>query len=382
MNSIVQCTLATEYLVSYFAQGEWESDINSNARRGSTAKGKMAQAFSSLFNETCTRTSSTAISPNIFYRTVCSLYPQFSGYSQHDAQEFLRCILDGLHEDLRVPPTKPSKTYSEAEVDSWSDEKKARYSWDRFRKDGSSIILDLFGGLLHSSITCHRCKYRSSTFDFFMDLSVPIPQSGNDERPLLSFSRRSRSQKPVSLRECLDEFTADEILDGSEAYNCAKCKKPVKATKRLRVCKAPDLLVIHLKRFAYDTYSGEKIENVVDFPFSNLRIDNIMRPDVSPPSPVYDLYAVCGHSGSLHGGHYVAYTKSLSPYPPLPGSQQSSVHSLVESSAPLASPWTPDSPALPALRETWHLCNDSYVSPVNKAEAVSGAYVLFYKRRR
>ncbi len=33
--------------------------------------------------------------------------PQFEGFQQHDAQEFLSFLLDGLHEDLNSVSLKP-----------------------------------------------------------------------------------------------------------------------------------------------------------------------------------------------------------------------------------------------------------------------------------
>lgn len=42
----------------------------------------------------------SAIAPRNLKRCIGKYAPQFNGYSQHDAQEFLAFLLDGLHEDL------------------------------------------------------------------------------------------------------------------------------------------------------------------------------------------------------------------------------------------------------------------------------------------
>ena len=39
-----------------------------------------------------------------------------------------------------------------------------------------TVDVELFGGQLKSKITCLACKYVSSTFDPFLDVSLPIPR--------------------------------------------------------------------------------------------------------------------------------------------------------------------------------------------------------------
>jgi len=38
---------------------------------------------------------------------VSDINPMFSGYAQHDSQEFFSFLADGLHEDLNRIETKP-----------------------------------------------------------------------------------------------------------------------------------------------------------------------------------------------------------------------------------------------------------------------------------
>lgn len=56
---------------------------------------------------------SVFISPSVIFSfvtsqaIVASKASQFTGYAQHDAQEFMAFLLDGLHEDLNRIQNKP-----------------------------------------------------------------------------------------------------------------------------------------------------------------------------------------------------------------------------------------------------------------------------------
>lgn len=62
--------------------------------------------------------------------------------------------------------------------------------------------------------------------------------------------------------------------------------------------------MLHLKRFSN---SRKKVNTLIDFPVANFDASPLAADD-SPSSfnPIYDLYAICNHSGRLNGGHYTA----------------------------------------------------------------------------
>ena len=47
------------------------------------------------------------VNPRGFKGRIAQFAPQFSGYQQHDSQEFLAFLLDGLHEDINRIKEKP-----------------------------------------------------------------------------------------------------------------------------------------------------------------------------------------------------------------------------------------------------------------------------------
>ncbi len=98
---------------------------------------------------------------------------QFVSNEQQDAQELLLFLLDGLHEDLNRILKKPY-----VELGSHigkTDEVFAEESWQDHKKRNDSIIVDIFHGLLKSTLNCLDCGEISIKFDPFCYLSLPLP---------------------------------------------------------------------------------------------------------------------------------------------------------------------------------------------------------------
>jgi hypothetical protein len=183
-----------------------------------------------------------------------------------------------------------------------------------------------------------------------------------DESPLLddaSMSLRARSAAlasgvaPITLSECLDQFSLVETLSSEDSWYCSNCKTHREASKQLQIFHAPELLIIHLKRFVQvSRLRREKRTEEVSFPLRGLDLSPWIPPhalaadrDAPQPHPLYDLYAVSNHSGGLGGGHYTAF-------------------------------------CLHADSKRWFLFDDSRVQEVQPQQVQTPyAYMLMYKRR-
>ncbi|KAF8315380.1 cysteine proteinase [Clavulina sp. PMI_390] len=345
MNSTLQCLSATISFVRFFKDGRWKTAVNMLNPLGS--KGQIAQNFATMVSEMW-RHEFTYLSPLTFRKTFCSRNSQFAGSNQHDAQEFLSALLDGLHEDLnrilqRPPPTviTPQR---EAELERLPPQVASEQEWSAYLSRNDSVVVDHFQGQFRNRLQCMTCQHTSTTYNPFMYLSLPLPV---------------KSPSRVTLYDCLNSFVGEEIMDKADAWKCPKCATLRTATKQLSLARLPPVLLIQLKRFSFNGPFTDKLETPVDFPVKGLDLSNIMPsaansitdgnplpaedPRRQQPPYIYDLYAVTNHFGTLSTGHYTAYIAS---------------------------------------KGQWFLCDDSRVAPAQTSDIVGRpAYILYYKRR-
>ena len=206
-------------MTEYFDNDNYVEDINEDNPLG--MKGEIARAFGQLIKDmwcgkftyvvprafkmavgrwvavnttaSITTTSITVITTNtVTTATTTRFAPQFSGYQQQDSQELLTFLLDGLHEDLNRVRQKPYVEMSDS--DGKADHEVASEAWDNYKKRNDSVILDIFHGLLKSTVVCPECPKVPScvrlisnnralnfplqvsvTFDPMCYLSLPLP---------------------------------------------------------------------------------------------------------------------------------------------------------------------------------------------------------------
>ncbi|GAB2280869.1 ubiquitin-specific protease [Dionaea muscipula] len=168
MNSAIQCLVHTPEFAKYF-QDAYHREINWQNPLGMV--GELALAFGELLRKLWAP-GRTPIAPRQFKAKLARFAPQFSGYNQHDSQELLAFLLDGLHEDLNRVKHKPYMKSRDA--DGRADEEVADEYWANHIARNDSIIVDVCQGQYKSTLVCPVCNKVSVTFDPFMYLSLPL----------------------------------------------------------------------------------------------------------------------------------------------------------------------------------------------------------------
>lgn len=174
MNSSLQCLSNTTLLRDYFIADTYKNDINKDNPIG--MKGNVAENFGNLMKQMWSG-EEPYVSPKALKQTIAKWAPQFEGFNQHDSQELLAFLLDGLHEDLNQVSEKP---YIETkEANGRPDDVVALEAWEGYSARNRSVIIDLFHGQLKSTVKCPKCEKVSVTFDPFMYLSLPLTQEND-----------------------------------------------------------------------------------------------------------------------------------------------------------------------------------------------------------
>ncbi|KAM5126463.1 LOW QUALITY PROTEIN: ubiquitin carboxyl-terminal hydrolase 21-like [Callospermophilus lateralis] len=333
LNAVLQCLSSTRPLRD-FCLRDFRQEVPEMGQDQ-----ELTEAFADVIGALWHPNSCESVDPTEFQDVFQKYIPFFSGNNQQNAQEFLRLLMERLHHELnrqgcRAPPilandpapSPPLRRETLLKEPELSDDDRANLMWKHYLEREDSKIVDLFVGQLKSCCMCQACGYRSMTFEGFFDLSLPIPKEGF-------------SGEKVSLWDCFNLFTKEEEIDLENTPLCDRCCQKTQSTKKLTIQRFPSILILHLNQFSTSQGTITKISVDVDFPLQQMSLGDFISDKTV--NPVYELYALCNHSGSVHSGQYTALCQS---------------------------------------QTGWHVYDESCVSPISENQVASSeGYVLFYQ---
>lgn len=245
MNSILQCLANCHDLVSYFLCGKYSDHLLRESKSGSSG-GALARQLAHLFQFMSANSNKNYnyVSPIDFRKIVGSQMPSFTLGEQHDSHEFFTMLIDKLHADLNQAAKDVNyfkllnnKRNASANSNNSHEKLQTHIALKKFYEEHTSlnrsIFTEIFEGILLSTLECSVCSSKSDTFEIFTCLSLPIAINGNNK---------------TTLYDCWNAFVADEMLTGDASWDCTVCKVKRDAVKKIKICRLPKVLVIHLKR--------------------------------------------------------------------------------------------------------------------------------------
>ena len=162
-----------------------------------------------------------------------------------------------------------------------------------------------------SRLRCPVCGFTSTSYETFYSISLEIPRKGK-----------------AHIYDCFKNYTMEERLGADDSWTCPNCKLSREASKQITITRAPQILVIQLKRFkSVRRGFTDKNNTLIDFPLTKLdltpfsvsplnpqarqeaeiKLGTVLEPEHETTPPFeYDAYGVVQHFGTLTGGHYTA----------------------------------------------------------------------------
>jgi hypothetical protein len=157
----------------YFLGGQWSNDLNVDNPLG--FNGKIAKGWNELLTSLWHGQKGRAVDPRRFKQAVSRLAKgRFSGFQQHDSQEMLIFLLDGIHEDVNKILKKPYVENRESDGTE-EDSVVVNHCWDDYKRRNESIVTDTIVGQYKSTLKCPQCDRVSVTFDPFQYVTLSLP---------------------------------------------------------------------------------------------------------------------------------------------------------------------------------------------------------------
>lgn len=204
----------------------------------------------------------------------------------------------------------------------------------RGHKLTESVLYDIFGGVLEQVVTCKSCGGISKTEQPFYDLSLhlrakkkqsnginnaqinPVSHSDSQQQPQQQQKQQQQQQqqqgsRKFSIEKSISDFFSPELIKvdkEQKGYVCERCHKTTNAVKHNSILRAPETLLIHLKKFRFNGTSSSKVKQAVSYPMF-LDLTGYCVEGKELPLK-YQLITVVVHEGrSLSSGHYIVHCR-------------------------------------------------------------------------
>ncbi|XP_068397218.1 ubiquitin carboxyl-terminal hydrolase 21 isoform X2 [Eschrichtius robustus] len=320
LNAVLQCLSSTRPLRDFCLRRDFRQEVPGGGRAQ-----ELTEAFADVIGALWHPDSCEAVNPTRFRAVFQKYVPSFSGYSQQDAQEFLKLLMERLHLEINRRGRRAPPVLANSPAPSQPRRGGALLEEPELRPVcGPVEKLSQVPGLI-----CRGQGVSAGLFQpFHQGRRARIgecPKAGHLGIPF-SLGKACHSTFP---------YQAPHVCSGRGVDNIQFLSPPQRHS-------ASQILLnqsLDLNRFSASRGSIKKSSVGVDFPLQRLSLGDFASDKAG--SPVYQLYALCNHSGSVHYGHYTALCR---------------------------------------CQTGWHVYNDSRVSPVSENQVASSeGYVLFYQ---
>ena len=253
MNAILQCLSQTDDLTNYFLDEELSFDriINNNVAIKNKNDLQLSPVFLELLKNLWNKNSKRSYyEPKKLMETIAQINFLFKRENACDSKDFIFFLLDQLHKELQK--TTENKNYNNITLYDPYDRKKAFSDFLENFINQTSIISDIFYGILESNLICLNCKNNLSSqgkaypieyyYCYYNFLIFPLQEVKKYRNYHIG------QNNSLTLKDCFLYDQKIELFTGDNHIYCEKCKQMSDANYIFKIYSAPNVLILILKQ--------------------------------------------------------------------------------------------------------------------------------------
>ena len=233
---------------------------------------------------------------------ISEINPLFQGIQANDAKDLLQCLLENLHNELKMS----TQYFQEYRFDQKNELQTFQYFYNSFITQNKSPILDILYGLNKIESTCLNCKKTIYNFQSYNLLYFPLKEAKrvavlNKKKEDKNFDEEKYI---LNLEDCFAHNEQIEHFSGDNKMYCNECKDLYDADYQSMLYTTPTVMSIVLNRGKNNLDFQEEFDFGLD-----LDIKKYIHNEGFKHGKYY-LIGMVVHSGdSSMSGHFIAYCR-------------------------------------------------------------------------
>ena len=301
MNATLQCLSNIDTLTNYFLM--YQNVFSQNIIKYDLTS-EYVKLVKNLWDENNVK---KYYEPHDFKNKIGQKNPLFSGIAANDSKDLILFLFQEMHKELNKFDI--NSINFNGDNNPMKDQTNEKGEYKHFLEDyysvNNSIIQKLFYGEQESISVCHNCNVKMYNFSMFSFLIFPLEKVRQ-----YMINIQSDGFDKVTLKDCFEQYTSEEILSGENQMYCNYCHQNADYSTYNKIYKHSEILVIILNR-------GNGLEFNVEFEYpEKIKINDYINLDNNNnyhynEDIKYELIGIISHLGdSSMSGHFIAICKN------------------------------------------------------------------------
>ena len=236
LNATLQCLSQTESLKDYFLNNNSKFNINEHP---------LSYNFFELLKKLWERNEIESINPENFKNLLEKLEPKSKNNTRIVFSKILIInILNHLHSELKK---SNNKFYFNKPLNQYNEVNSLNYFLsENFNK--TSIISDLFYGIIQTTNECFNCKSICYNYDTFSSLIFPLEEINNIKINNNQNNSLVKNNNIVTIDDCFNYHQNRYSFNKYNIYYCNICKGSYNSFYTTKIYTSPNILILIIIR--------------------------------------------------------------------------------------------------------------------------------------